>query len=81
MEQFTATIHHLESKIDACSSCLGKMEQRLDSMENRLDSMDQTVASLDMRFKALDGYLLEVVRRERDIMQEFRDLNYSGNST
>jgi hypothetical protein len=86
MEQFTVTIHEygnlthrLVSKIDEFSRCIGQMELRLDRMMHQLDSMDERVVSLDTRFKALDGYLLEVIKREKDIMQEFRDLNYSGN--
>lgn len=89
MEQFTSTIREygastnkLTSRIDECGNSITYMEKRLntivhqmDKMEERLESMKDLLSGLDLKVNTVDGYLLEIVKREKDIMLEFRDLS------
>lgn len=72
----------LASRIDECGNSIIYMEKRLntivhqmDNMEERLDSMKDLLSGLDLKLNTVDGYLLEIVKREKDIMLEFRDLS------
>lgn len=71
----------LGNKIDGLNSRFDDMERRLDSMEHRMDSMkhnmdnlSQGTEGLEAKFKTVNEYLLEVIRQERIVMQEFGDL-------
>lgn len=103
MANFTSTIHQygnsanrLDSKIDACTKSIGRIEQhvnaiahRMDYMESQLGSMlggmlvgmnhqlgdmNEKIMSLDLKLKTLDGYLFEIVKREKEMMRDFCDL-------
>lgn len=54
------------------------MKDHLDRIELRLENMEKRMGALDMRFKSLDDLLLEVIKREKDAMKQFSDLDYSG---
>lgn len=89
MDQFTSTIRQygastskLMSRMDECGNSITYMEKRMntivhqmDNMEKRLDSMKDLLSGLDLKLNTLNGYLLEIVKREKDIMLEFRDLS------
>ena len=88
LHRYSDSTNNLESKVDACNNSIVSMEQRLNaivhqmsnveerllSMNHRLGCMDERLVSLDLKLNTLDGYLLEIVKRERDIMKDFRDL-------
>ncbi|CAG8178783.1 unnamed protein product [Penicillium nalgiovense] len=88
IEGLNSLFHDMEHSLDSVGRRLDSMERRLDSMERRLDSMEhrmdsmkhnmaslsQGTESLEAKFKTVNEYLLEVIRREQMVMQEFGDL-------
>lgn len=88
LKEFTSTINQLGvfsqtlgKKVDGLNSRFDDMGHRLDSMEHRMDSMKYTMDNLshgtedlEAKFKTVNEYLLEVIRQERIVMQEFGDL-------
>ncbi|CAL5872191.1 uncharacterized protein PFLUO_LOCUS6449 [Penicillium psychrofluorescens] len=74
ISQYGALSHTVDSKIDGLNTQLGNMEHRLESMKHHLDDVDNKMATLDARFNILDGYLLEVIKREQVAMEKFGDL-------
>ncbi|KAJ5456072.1 uncharacterized protein N7458_004336 [Penicillium daleae] len=81
MKRFTTTINEcgvlmqtLGNSIEDLNSRLDGMEGRLDSIEHRLEVVDQGMDSLNSRFKTINGYLLEVIKREQMAMRELGDL-------
>ncbi|KAJ5517502.1 hypothetical protein N7527_009062 [Penicillium freii] len=81
IEGLNSLFHDMEHSLDSVGRRLDSMERRLDSMEHRMDSMKHNMASLsqgteslEAKFKTVNEYLLEVIRREQIVMQEFGDL-------
>jgi chromosome segregation ATPase len=87
IHQYGDSTNKLESKINACTNSIGRIEQHLNaiahrtdnmedqlgSMNQRLNDMEEKMESLDLKLKTLDGYLYEIVKREKDMMKEFCD--------
>lgn len=51
----------------------GMLGGMLGSMNHQLGDVNEKIMSLDLKLKTLDGYLFEIVKREKDIMKEFCD--------
>ncbi|KAJ5946397.1 hypothetical protein N7454_003236 [Penicillium verhagenii] len=74
--------------IEKVNKCLDKLENRLQEFENRFDRFNNSIETLQRSFdqaggnitdvktniKTLDGYLLEIIRREREAMDRFQQL-------
>ncbi|KAJ5255845.1 hypothetical protein N7505_010996 [Penicillium chrysogenum] len=74
---FDDMAHSLDSvgrRLDSMEHRLDSMEHRMDSMKHNMDKLSQGTESLEAKFRTVNEYLLEVIRREQMVMQEFGDL-------
>ncbi|KAJ5120835.1 uncharacterized protein N7515_010223 [Penicillium bovifimosum] len=89
IKEFGDLSRMLDNKVDRLNSrfddleerCVGSMERSLGTMERRMDKLTQNVENLsrqteglETKFQTVNDYLLEVIRREQMVMQEFGDL-------
>jgi chromosome segregation ATPase len=73
-QTLSTKIEGLNSRFDDMEHGLENMEHRMESLENSMVKLYQGTESLEASFKTVNGYLLEVIRREQMVMQELGEL-------